>query len=164
MSTLPPDTLNSIGVLTRREVEARLLIPLIEALSARFGQPAVLETIRQAIVDIAHQQGQQLAESCPANDLLHFAHALEAWKKGDAMDIQVYEQTKQRFTFEVRRCRYAEMYQALGTPELGSLLSCSRDFALIEGFNPSIRLTRTHTIMEGADTCDFCYQLEPDPF
>jgi len=161
MSTLPPDSLNSIGVLTRREVEARLLIPLIEALSARFGQPAVLETIRQSIVDIARQQGQQLAESCPANDLLHFAHALDAWKKGDAMDIQVLEQTEQRFTFEVRRCRYAEMYQALGAPELGNLLSCSRDFALIEGFNPSIRLTRTHTIMEGADTCDFRYEWQP---
>lgn len=161
MSTLPPDSLNSIGVLTRREVEARLLIPLIEALSARFGQTAVLETIRQSIVDIARQQGQQLAESCPANDLLQFAHALEAWKKGDAMDIQVLEQTEQRFIFEVRRCRYAEMYQALGAPELGSLLSCSRDFALIEAFNPSIRLTRTHTIMEGADTCDFCYEWQP---
>ena len=136
MSTLPPDTLNSIGVLTRREVEARLLIPLIEALSARFGQPAVLETIRQTIVDIARQQGQQLAESCPANDLLHFAHALEAWKKGDAMDIQVLEQTEQRFTFDVRRCRYAEMYQALGTPRAGQPAVVQPGFRPDRGIQP----------------------------
>ena len=161
MTTLPPDALNAIGVLTRREIEARLLIPLIEALSARFGQAAVLEVVRQTIVEIARQQGRQLAESCPVNDLKSFAGALENWKKGDAMEILVLEQTSQCFSFDVCRCRYAEMYQTLGAPELGSLLSCSRDFALVDGFNPAVRLTRTHTIMEGAKSCDFRYTLTP---
>lgn len=161
MTNLPPDELNAIGVLTRREVEARLLIPLIEALSARFGQQEVLAIIRQTIIEIARQQGRQLAESCPVNDLQHFASTLENWKKGNAMEIQVYEQTDQSFTFDVRRCRYAEMYRALGAPELGFLLSCSRDFSLVEGYNPAVRLTRTHTIMEGAEVCDFRYQWEP---
>jgi N-methylhydantoinase A len=31
----------------------------------------------------------------------------------------------------------------------------TRDFALIEGFNPDIQLTRTQTLMEGAPFCDF---------
>ena len=161
MTTLPPDELNAIGVLTRREVEARLLIPLIEALSARFGQAEVLVIVRQTIIEIARQQGRELAESCPVNDLQHFASTLENWKKGNAMEIQVYEQTGRCFSFDVHRCRYAEMYRALGVPDLGLLLSCSRDFSLIEGFNPEIRLTRTHTIMEGAESCDFRYQWEP---
>ena len=161
MTPLPPDELNAIGVLTRREVEARLLIPLIEALSARFGQAEVLEIVRQTIIEIARQQGRELAESCPTNDLSAFASALEAWKKGDAMQIQVIEQTDRTFSFDVHRCRYAEMYQALGVPELGLLLSCNRDYSLIEGFNPEIRLTRTHTLMEGAESCDFRYQWEP---
>jgi hypothetical protein len=161
MTNLPPDELNAIGVLTRREVEARLLIPLIEVLSARFGQAEVLELVRQTIVEIARQQGRQLAESCPGNDLRHFANTLENWKKGDAMQIRVNEQTDHCFSFDVRRCRYAEMYRALGAPELGLLLSCSRDYSLVEGFNPAIHLTRTHTIMEGAESCDFRYRLEP---
>jgi hypothetical protein len=41
---------------------------------------------------------------------------------------------------------------------LGPMLSCARDFALIEGFNPQIRLTRTQTLMEGAPFCDFRYR------
>ena len=161
MTTLPRDELNAIGVLTRREIEARLLIPLIEALSTRFGQAEVLAIVRGTIIEIARQQGQQMAESCPVNDLPHFASTLENWKKGNAMEIQVYEQTDRCFSFDVRRCRYAEMYRALGVPELGLLLSCSRDFSLVEGFNAEIRLTRTHTIMEGAESCDFRYQWEP---
>jgi len=35
------------------------------------------------------------------------------------------------------------------------ILSCGRDFELISGFNPKMRLTRTKTIMEGCDCCDF---------
>ena len=59
----------------------------------------------------------------------------------------------------VIRCRYAEMYRALGVPELGALLSCNRDAALIEGFNPEVTFERTQTLMQGASHCDFRYQL-----
>jgi hypothetical protein len=74
------------------------------------------------------------------------------------MRIDVIEQNDERFAFDVVRCRYAEMYRALGIPELGAVLSCNRDAALIEGFNPDITLTRTQTIMQGAACCDFRYQ------
>jgi hypothetical protein len=72
--------------------------------------------------------------------------------------MQVGEQTDERLSFDVTRCRYAEMYRALGIPELGAVLSCNRDAALIEGFNPAVTLTRTGTIMQGAACCDFRYR------
>ena len=159
MTPLPPDTLNSVGVLTRREIEARLLAPLIAALSAEFGEQAVLAVVRQTILTLARQQGAALAASLPVNDLQHFAQAMQAWNTGDALEQVILEQSDQRLSYDIHRCSYAEMYQRLGIPELGSLLSCNRDFALIEGYNPDIRLTRTQTIMEGAPTCDFCYEL-----
>ncbi|GEM_PF-24876 len=155
----PPDRLNDIGVLTRREIEARILAPLLAELGNEFGSERVLEIARQAIIHIAQQQGAQLAASLPGNGLEHFSAVLDAWKKGDAMQIQVLEQTPQRFSFNVTRCGYAELYQALGIPELGTLLSCNRDFSLIAGFNPQVHLTRTQTIMEGAPFCDFRYVL-----
>jgi hypothetical protein len=51
------------------------------------------------------------------------------------------------------------MYRALGIPEVGALLSCNRDFSLVEGFNPAVTLTRTQTVMEGAPHCDFRFEL-----
>ena len=68
------------------------------------------------------------------------------------------EQTDERLSFDVTRCRYAEMYRTLGIPELGDVLSCNRDAALIEGFNAGVTLTRTGTIMQGASCCDFRYR------
>jgi hypothetical protein len=81
--TAPPDTLNArIGVLTRREVEARLLAPLVEALSAEFGRERVVAVLRDAIIDIAKQQGAQLAQGMGGDSLIEFADSLRFWTQG----------------------------------------------------------------------------------
>jgi predicted ArsR family transcriptional regulator len=152
---LPPDTLNEIGVLKRREIEARVLLPVVDALAKEFGRERVVAIVKDVIVDIARSQGQEIADQMGSNSLPTLGKALENWQKNDAYRMDVLEQTEDRFSFNVTRCRYAEMYRALGIPELGALLSCNRDFALVEGFNRNVELTRTQTIMEGASHCDF---------
>ena len=151
-----PDTLTQrIGVLTRREVEARILSPVIEALSERFGRDEVVEIIKDTIIEIAQQQGIELAQAMGGCGIGEFIDSLEYWKKDGALELDFLEQREGRLDFNVTRCRYAEMYRALGIPELGSVLSSNRDFALIEGFNKEAQLTRTQTIMDGASHCDF---------
>ncbi len=145
-------------MLTRREVEARLLAPLIEALGAEFGRERVIAVVRDAIVDIARSQGAQLAETMRGDSLPVFAESLKFWQQDDAMAIDVLAQDANHFEFNVTRCRYAELYRSLGIPELGAVLSCNRDWALIQGFNPEVTLERTQTIMEGAPFCDFRYR------
>ena len=44
---------NKVGVLKRREIEARILAPLIDALSGEFGGEKVLQIVRETIVGIA---------------------------------------------------------------------------------------------------------------
>ena len=150
--------LNAIGILTRREIEARVLAPVIAALGQEFGRDRVIAIVRDTIIETAREQGRALAAAAPDASLESFAGTLEPWTRDDAMRIEVVEQGAGRFGFNVTRCRYAEMYRALGIPELGAVLSCNRDAALIEGFNPAIRLTRTQTIMQGAPCCDFRYE------
>jgi hypothetical protein len=158
---VPPDTLNEIGILKRREIEARILAPLINAFAAEFGRERVIEIEKRVIVEIARRQGKALADQHGGNSLAHFVAGKDPWVKGDALQIEVLEANDSTYNFNVTRCRYAEMYRALGIPELGAVLSCGRDFALGEGFNPDMQLTRTQTIMEGAPFCDFRYRLKP---
>ncbi|UCF94330.1 MAG: L-2-amino-thiazoline-4-carboxylic acid hydrolase [Desulfobacterales bacterium] len=162
-STSPPpleDRLNAtIGVLTRREVEARILAPMAEALGEAFGFEEVLTVMRDTIVKIAQTQGAELRELMRGNSLKHFAASLKYWTQDNALEFEVLEQNERVFAFNVTRCRYAELYQTLGVAELGSTFSCARDFALIRGFNRNIALTRTQTIMEGAAHCDFRYRF-----
>ncbi len=158
----PADYMNAVGLLNRREIEARIIAPLLKALGDEFGREKVWEVTRKVIGEIAREQGIQLAKSVETNDLEHFAEIQDTWKKDNAILTEVLELSNKKFSFNVYRCRYAEMYQHLGVPELGKMLSCDRDYALIEGFNPDVQLTRTQTIMEGADICDFCFELRKD--
>ena len=158
---LPDDDLNAkIGVLTRREVEARILAPIIDALSHKFEQDKVLDIVRETIIQIATDQGAQLADQMGGNSLQHFADSLQYWTKDNALEIEVIEQTEETFLFNVTRCRYADLYKILGVSGHGTIFSCARDFALIKGFNQKITLKRTRTIMEGAAYCDFCYTVK----
>ena len=68
--------------------------------------------------------------------------------------------TPTEYDFNVVRCRYSEMYRAMGLAELGAVLSCNRDGAFCEGYDPRLKLTRTQTLMEGATHCDFRYRME----
>ena len=154
-----PDTLNDVGVLKRREIEARMVAPLLERLGDEFGQERVREIAAEVIVDLAKSQGATMAEMLGGNDLSFFADSMEAWTRGGALEIDIVEQTADRFAFNVTRCKYAEMYRELGDADLGARMSCNRDGTMVEGFNPDITFTRTQTIMGGASHCDFVYEL-----
>ena len=54
--------LNAIGVLKRREIEARILAPLVEALGREFGRERVVQIVGEMIVGIARDQGRQLVQ------------------------------------------------------------------------------------------------------
>jgi hypothetical protein len=156
------DTLNDVGVLKRREIEARIVAPLLERLAAEYGD-GVYDVAGQVIVDVARDQGRALAEQVGAATLPAFADGLAAWSADGALESEVVELSDEIFAFNVHRCRYAEMYRALGLEDLGATMSCNRDGSLIEGFNPSVEFTRTQTIMSGADHCDFVFRLGATP-
>lgn len=155
--------LNAVGILTRREIEARILAPVIDALGREFDRDRVISIVRDVIVSLARAQGQAMAVTCGDTSLPAFAGTLEPWTRGGALALTVTEQSATHLSFDVTRCRYAEMYRALGIPELGAVLSCNRDAALIEGFNPDVRFVRTQTLMQGATHCDFRYAADEPP-
>jgi len=163
--TPPPDTLNEIGVLRRREIEARIIGPFVERLADELDREQVLRILGETVVSIARQQGAERATAMGDNSLAAFAASAGDWRKGNALEIDVIELSDERYSFDVTRCRYAEMYRALGMAELGAVLSCNRDYSLVEGFNPEIELVRKQTIMQGAPCCTFRYaqrsQSEP---
>ena len=145
-------------LLQQREIEARIVAPLVRAFRAELGDERTLAVLRSVITSLARESGADLARRLGETSLEAFAEGLHAWSEGGALEIERLESSPEHLDFNVVRCRYAEMYQALGLAELGPVLSCQRDFALIEGFNPQVELTRTQTIMEGAPYCDFRFR------
>lgn len=154
--------LNEIGMLKRREIEARILAPVLDALGQEFGREKVLAITQETIVAIARRQGKELAKQLGNNDLSSFGSSLESWSRDGALQLRVLNQSQEVLDFDVTECRYADLYRGLGLEELGAILSCSRDAAFAEGFNESITLTRKQTIMQSAPSCDFRFRAASD--
>jgi hypothetical protein len=151
--------LNEMPVLERRRIEALVLGPVIRAFQDEFGKERTNDLVCKVMVGIATEQGRELAERVKGENLQEFADSKGAWRKNGALETVEIEKKPERYEFDVTRCRYAEMYHEIGYGDLGAILSCARDFAFGEGFNPKINLRRDHTIMGGDGVCDFRYDL-----
>ncbi|RUL86709.1 L-2-amino-thiazoline-4-carboxylic acid hydrolase [Tautonia sociabilis] len=150
-----------IPLLQRREIEARIVAPLVSAVIEELGEERTLALLRRVVEQLARESGAELAKSVGEAGLAAFSKTLDLWTEGGALEIEWLERSDDRLDFNVTRCRYAEMYRQLGLGDLGSRLSCCRDAALAGGFDPNITLSRTQTIMEGAPFCDFRFRHLP---
>jgi hypothetical protein len=54
--------------------------------------------------------------------LLQLGTVLDRWRQGDALTIDVLRHDAEALEFNVTRCRFAEMYRALGLEDLGDSL------------------------------------------
>lgn len=152
-----------ITILEQRRIEAGIVKPIYDVLVQELGSERARALIGEAIRRAARQAGETLAEEVGgATTLLTFARVLDRWKEGDAYEMEVLAETDRQFDFNIQRCGYAEMYKKMGLGEIGHLLSCQRDGALCEGYDPKIKMTRTQTIMEGASHCDFRFSYRQE--
>lgn len=152
-----------IALLRQREIEARVLKPVIDALGAEFGRDRVVQVVADTIRQLARDHGESLAMQEGRTDLDAFRNVVALWRRDDALELTVLRSDAAHYDFNVTRCRFAEMYRRLDMADLGPVLSCNRDSCLCEGFNRNLKLARTQTIMDGADHCDFRFSLdEPD--
>ena len=150
--------MSQVSILTRRQIEALIAVPLIKAFIEEFGKEKTLEITSKVIESLAEESGRMLAEFVGGNSLEDLAKGLVLWSQDGANESELVEITDTKIATNITRCLYADMYKEHGMEEFGHLLSCGRDFAMVAGFNPKIKLTRTKTIMEGDDICDFRFE------
>jgi len=153
----------SLGILARRRIEAEVLKPVYEELKAELGVERARHIISRAVRRAAIASGKAFAANTAGGTSLEsFRDIQPLWTKDGALEVETLRATPSHYDFNVRRCRYAETYASMGLSEIGGLLSCNRDGAFCEGYDPRLKLKRTQTIMEGADHCDFRFTLDDE--
>ena len=155
-----------VPLLEQVKIQAQVLVPLVKALQAELGEERANAIVRTALGDVYRRFGERWWQAQRAHDAGEkLAGTFEMFAAGDALAYEVIRRSPDAFDVNVTECRYAEFYKKIGAPELGFLLTFSADLSHTEGFGADIALTRTQTIMQGADHCDFRYALaarEPD--
>jgi hypothetical protein len=152
-----------LPIIERRRIEAELLKEVYETLTERYGKDNAKQLIAESVRRSSIKQAAQFAAQAEGGTSLQsFIDIQSNWTAENALEINPVYRDESRFDFNVTRCRYAEMYKAMGLGEIGGLLSCNRDGSFCEGYDPKLKMTRTQTIMEGASHCDFRYRYEAD--
>ena len=145
-------------LLTQREIEARILEPVLEVLTERLGREEARALLGKALCTQSRRQGAKTAQDLGRNDLEAFKSVMARWNEGGALELSFRRDDPEALEFDVTRCAFAEAYERLGLGDLGTVLSCNRDFAFLEGFNPDLVLERETTLMEGGACCPFRYR------
>ncbi len=155
--------MDPLPILQQRRIEANILKHVYENLSERFGKEQAREIVQETVSQSAIEQGKTFADQIDGDpNLKDFYDILPLWSRDGALEIDVLEASPDKLDFDVKRCRYAEMYREMGIGEIGDLLSCQRDGDFCIGYNAEIEFRRTQTIMGGASHCDFRYSLVQD--
>ena len=148
-----------VGHLQRRKIEGRVLVPFIAVCREKLGDEVtrdLLEAfIRQASIDDGARSAERFGDGMAGLRRI----VEEVWGgPGGGIDIQLLAASDVRLDFNVTRCGYAELYKQWGLSDLGFRLQCSRDHAMLLGFNDDIELERSQTIMQGGACCDFRFR------
>lgn len=153
-------TVDDLPLLERRRIEAMVLVPVIRAMQARFGEEAVNEVVADAIRNLAREQGAAMREAHPIETVVQLSQRFQGGGpiSEGSLTVEVVEDDAEKFGFDVTHCQFVDMYHSIGAGDLGFLLSCNRDFASFEGMAPGLDFNRTQTRMQGASHCDFRYR------
>ena len=135
----------------RVKIQMEYVVPLIKDLQALLGEDTINDALKRRA-----RESEVSIDSGKQPDFSRMTDGAKMFAEGGALDYDIIASGDDHFDMDVKRCQYAEMMDELGGREFGHLLVCNRDFAAAKRIG--MTLTRTQTIMRGADYCDFRYR------
>lgn len=144
-----------VPLLQQREIEMRVLGPVIRAFAAEFEKEKTYDLVRRTMQEISRGLGKEKSLGGGGLENLK-SKCISKWNDGGALEVSIREDSDTILAFDVTRCDFADLYRELGFGDIGTLISCDRDAAFLDGFDPELELVRQKTLMEGEDLCDFC--------
>ena len=96
-----------IPLLQQREIEAKVIGPLIRAFSLEFGEERAYEVVRRALKDISREAGKELSEKCGGGLESFKKNCIARWNAGGALESTLKEDSADCCRFDVTRCAFA---------------------------------------------------------
>lgn len=146
----------------KTQAQAEVLIPVIKALRKEIGQDAADRLMMQALSEWATSLGESIRDSSDKPPLKKLRDAIEACDAQGLQTTTFLRDTPDRLDYDIHGCRVAHFYRSLGIGDIGHVLVCRLDDAIMPAIDPAIEMTRNQTIMQGAPHCEFRMRLR-DP-
>jgi hypothetical protein len=153
--------LDNVSLLAEVHFQMQVIKPVVEKLRKEFGEEKAIQLIRETLHEYYKKLYMDQAASIKGSTLEKWEgmNAEMRRRRGDncVLNVEVVEQNKRSVKLKVTKCGYAEFFKSIGEPELGVIMGCDRDHHVVNAAGHGLIFNRKHTIMEGADHCDFNY-------
>jgi L-2-amino-thiazoline-4-carboxylic acid hydrolase len=149
-------------LLERMKIQAEVVVPLLRAFRAEIGAERANQIAWKALASWRSEVARDRHAGLSGSPSERWIQGVAASQDliGDAVDVEMLRMERNGVDFDVTGCRFAELFRALGEPELGFALLCSMDDTIAEEIGQGeVSLERSGTIMQGAARCDFRYAL-----
>lgn len=137
-------------------------IPLAKRLAAKMGEEQFMELLGEAAMEGGREAGAAYAAAAPNNDLSTFAQSMRTPAPfiDRALTFEIVEDSSNAFEVKIAECLWARTFREADAADIGYACICHPDYAMAEGFNPSMRMVRTKTLMQGHDCCNHRWVVE----
>lgn len=147
---------------TLRQLEVtriRRFLQFAEYLSDRMGREALLETLKDFQSRSNMEQARAAVARRGSNDFDAFKAFYDPGIPALAriVTMEVVESTDRVYEWRITECINTEPFLRADASDIGYASTCHGDFAFAEAFNPSIKLTRGKTLMQGDAYCNHRY-------
>ena len=149
--------------LTYREYLTASTIPLVgfvRNLEGEVGKAKAMELLKAISDKSLLKRGQWQVQKAPDNSLQSYVAQFKQEDNKNWATFDIIEDNDKVFEMKITECLYATVYKDLKATDIGLIAVCQADYPWVEGFNPSIKLIRDKTLMEGHDCCNHRYVWE----
>ena len=152
----------NLSLLDMAKLQAQVLVPILKALRAELGETRANQLVSTALREWLRNLYRDIGAQLPGSPRQKWEaiNAAVRPRIGNAIDIERLKQEPDAWEFNIRGCRYADFFRQLGEPELGAVLLCDVDVDIEAVGSPEVKMTRTQTIMKGAEYCDFRFRMK----
>ncbi|MDA1098075.1 MAG: L-2-amino-thiazoline-4-carboxylic acid hydrolase [Proteobacteria bacterium] len=150
--------MDQLPYLQRAKIQAEILLPLYRRLKLEIGAERAGALLREAVDEFATALGAEIAAQGEGTSLEKMRTAFRMFMADGALVLEPVAHTETELSVNIRGCKYAEYFQALGEAEFGAMLVCGIDPPMTAAVGSGLSLQRTRTIMGGDSHCDFCFR------
>jgi hypothetical protein len=153
-----------ISIMDELKFEVGVLVPVLKELRKEFGEERVNRIALEALRERMREFYRRFAETLPGSprEKYETLGKINGPRIGNDVDFQPIKSEPGLQEVNITGCRFADYMRKIGEPELGHALLCYGDDCIAAVAWPEIKFTRTQTIMEGANYCDFRYKINFD--
>ena len=164
--------LDSPPPLTQRrlvQLQNQGLVRFIRTLQQELDEPEVIRLLNVNADGIGRRQGEgqarMLGDRNQEPSFEAFGAQFRPPRYASSLTHEVVEDSEEAFELKVTECVWAEVFREAGLGgEVGHAAVCRMDYNWPTSFNPTIRMERSKTLMQGDECCNHRYVVSPAGF